>query len=195
MVVVFPAPFGPRKANSSPARDLEADVVDRRGRSPSCSAWSGARRGSSCPWAGSSSLGGPGGERKWEHCSRFGNTVRIRVSSRQCRSDRTATNVTCVSRCPRSCAAHPRPSARRATRCATSCATTSTSSALGHGTASRSEVVWDRLERATPRARREVARIVAAAIEVADRDGLDALSMRRLAASLGTGTTSCTATS
>ena len=52
------------------------------------------------------------------------------------------------------------------------------------------EVVWERLERATPRAQREVARIVAAAIEVADQDGLDALSMRRLATSLGTGTTS-----
>jgi AcrR family transcriptional regulator len=52
------------------------------------------------------------------------------------------------------------------------------------------EVVWTRLERATPRARREVDRIVAAAIEVADHEGLDALSMRRLASSLGTGTTS-----
>jgi AcrR family transcriptional regulator len=52
------------------------------------------------------------------------------------------------------------------------------------------EVVWTRLERATPRARREVDRIVAAAIEVADREGLEALSMRRLASSLGTGTTS-----
>ena len=53
-----------------------------------------------------------------------------------------------------------------------------------------SEVVWERLQRATPRTQREVARIVAAAIEVADRDGLDALSMRRLASNLGTGTTS-----
>jgi AcrR family transcriptional regulator len=52
------------------------------------------------------------------------------------------------------------------------------------------EVVWTRLERATPRALREVDRIVAAAIAVADREGLDALSMRRLASSLGTGTTS-----
>ena len=31
MVVVLPAPFGPRKANSSPGRDIEADVVDGRG--------------------------------------------------------------------------------------------------------------------------------------------------------------------
>jgi AcrR family transcriptional regulator len=52
------------------------------------------------------------------------------------------------------------------------------------------EVVWTRLERATPRAQREVERIVAAAIAVADDEGLDALSMRRLASSLGTGTTS-----
>jgi AcrR family transcriptional regulator len=52
------------------------------------------------------------------------------------------------------------------------------------------EVVWTRLERASPRARREVERIVAAAIDVADDEGLDALSMRRLASSLGTGTTS-----
>jgi AcrR family transcriptional regulator len=52
------------------------------------------------------------------------------------------------------------------------------------------EVVWTRLERASPRAQREVDRIVSAAIEVADREGLDALSMRRLASSLGTGTTS-----
>ncbi len=28
MVVVLPAPFGPRKANSSPDSDVEADVVD-----------------------------------------------------------------------------------------------------------------------------------------------------------------------
>src|SRR4029079_6358356 len=33
----------------------------------------------------------------------------------------------------------------------------------------RPEFVWERLERATPRAQREVARIVAAAIEVADQ--------------------------
>jgi AcrR family transcriptional regulator len=52
------------------------------------------------------------------------------------------------------------------------------------------EVVWTRLDRATPRALREVDRIVAAAIAVADREGLDALSMRHLASSLGTGTTS-----
>ncbi len=30
MVVVLPAPFGPRKANSSPGVDVEADVVDGR---------------------------------------------------------------------------------------------------------------------------------------------------------------------
>jgi AcrR family transcriptional regulator len=53
-----------------------------------------------------------------------------------------------------------------------------------------SEVIWSRLERATPRARREVARIVQAAIDVADDEGVEALSMRRLARTLGTGTTS-----
>jgi AcrR family transcriptional regulator len=52
------------------------------------------------------------------------------------------------------------------------------------------EVIWSRLERATPRARREVFRIVEAAIDVADEEGLEALSMRRLARTLGTGTTS-----
>lgn len=52
------------------------------------------------------------------------------------------------------------------------------------------EVVWTRLEGASRRTRREVDRIVDAAIDVADRDGLDALSMRRLAQELDTGTTS-----
>jgi len=52
------------------------------------------------------------------------------------------------------------------------------------------EVVWTRLETATPRARREVDRIVAVAIALADAAGLENLSMRRLASSLGTGTTS-----
>jgi AcrR family transcriptional regulator len=52
------------------------------------------------------------------------------------------------------------------------------------------EVIWSRLEHSTPRARREVARIVEAAIDVADEEGLEALSMRRLARTLGTGTTS-----
>jgi AcrR family transcriptional regulator len=52
------------------------------------------------------------------------------------------------------------------------------------------DVVWTRLETATPRARREVERIVAVAIALADAVGLENLSMRRLASSLGTGTTS-----
>lgn len=52
------------------------------------------------------------------------------------------------------------------------------------------EVVWTRLEGASRRTRREVDRIVDAAIDVADRDGLEALSMRRLAQELDTGTTS-----
>jgi AcrR family transcriptional regulator len=52
------------------------------------------------------------------------------------------------------------------------------------------EVVWLRLEGASRRVRREVDRIVDAAIDVADTEGLDALSMRRLAKELDTGTTS-----
>jgi AcrR family transcriptional regulator len=52
------------------------------------------------------------------------------------------------------------------------------------------DVVWMRMEEATPRVRREVDRIVDAAIDVADVEGLDALSMRRLAKELDTGTTS-----
>jgi AcrR family transcriptional regulator len=51
------------------------------------------------------------------------------------------------------------------------------------------DVVWLRLETLTPRARRELDRIVAAAVVIADREGLEALSMRRLAAELDTGTT------
>jgi len=51
------------------------------------------------------------------------------------------------------------------------------------------EVVWLRVAKLSPRARRELDRIVAAAIELADRDGLEALSMRRLASDLNTGTT------
>jgi AcrR family transcriptional regulator len=51
------------------------------------------------------------------------------------------------------------------------------------------DVVWLRLETLSPRARRELERIVAAAITLADREGLDALSMRRLATQLDTGTT------
>ena len=52
-----------------------------------------------------------------------------------------------------------------------------------------SGVVWLRLETLTARARRELDRIVAAAVGLADREGLEALSMRRLAAELDTGTT------
>ncbi|MFI5227154.1 MAG: TetR/AcrR family transcriptional regulator, partial [Candidatus Limnocylindrales bacterium] len=51
------------------------------------------------------------------------------------------------------------------------------------------QVVWIRLASASARTRREVDRIVAAAIGLADREGLEALSMRRLAAALDTGTT------
>src|SRR6478672_5969627 len=51
------------------------------------------------------------------------------------------------------------------------------------------DVVWLRLETLSPRARRELDRIVAAAVVLADREGLEALSMRRLAAELDTGTT------
>ena len=51
-------------------------------------------------------------------------------------------------------------------------------------------VVWMRLASSSARTRREVDRIIAAAIELADREGLEALSMRRLAAALDTGTTS-----
>lgn len=51
------------------------------------------------------------------------------------------------------------------------------------------DVVWLRLETLGPRARRELDRIVAAAVALADREGLEALSMRRLALELGTGTT------
>ena len=53
----------------------------------------------------------------------------------------------------------------------------------------RPEVVWLRLATLSDRARRELDRIVAAAIALADRDGLDALSMRHLATELDTGTT------
>jgi AcrR family transcriptional regulator len=53
----------------------------------------------------------------------------------------------------------------------------------------RPEVVWLRLATLSARARRELDRIVEAAIELADRDGLEALSMRHLAAELNTGTT------
>jgi AcrR family transcriptional regulator len=51
------------------------------------------------------------------------------------------------------------------------------------------DVVWLRLETLGPRARRELDRIVASAVALADAEGLEALSMRRLAAELGTGTT------
>ena len=53
----------------------------------------------------------------------------------------------------------------------------------------RPEVVWLRLATLSVRALRELDRIVDAAIDLADRDGLEALSMRRLAADLDTGTT------
>jgi AcrR family transcriptional regulator len=55
--------------------------------------------------------------------------------------------------------------------------------------AARPEVVWLRLATLSTRARRELDRIVEAAIALADRDGLEALSMRRLATELNTGTT------
>src|SRR5438128_5045371 len=53
----------------------------------------------------------------------------------------------------------------------------------------RPEVVWLRLATLSPRARRELDRIVEAAVALADRDGLEALSMRHLATELNTGTT------
>ena len=55
--------------------------------------------------------------------------------------------------------------------------------------AASADVVWLRLETLSPRARRELDRIVAAAVVLADREGLEALSMRHLAAELDTGTT------
>jgi AcrR family transcriptional regulator len=61
---------------------------------------------------------------------------------------------------------------------------------LEHGRGSaQPDVVWLRLGTLSGRARRELDRIVAAAIDLADREGLDALSMRRLAGELDTGTT------
>lgn len=56
-------------------------------------------------------------------------------------------------------------------------------------TAPPADVVWLRLATLSGRARRELDRIVAAAIDLADREGVDALSMRRLATELDTGTT------
>jgi AcrR family transcriptional regulator len=50
-------------------------------------------------------------------------------------------------------------------------------------------LVWLRLAYASPRTRREMDRIVAAAVDLADQDGFEALTMRGLAARLGTGTT------
>ncbi len=54
---------------------------------------------------------------------------------------------------------------------------------------SQREVVWLRLDGLSERSRRELDRIVRAAIDLADREGLEELSMRRLAVELGTGTT------
>ncbi len=51
------------------------------------------------------------------------------------------------------------------------------------------QVVWLRVATLSDRARRELDRIVAVAIAVADRDGIEALSMRRLASELRSGTT------
>ncbi|MBG6134894.1 TetR/AcrR family transcriptional regulator [Longispora fulva] len=51
-------------------------------------------------------------------------------------------------------------------------------------------VVWNRERRAPRRQSLDVDRIVAASVALADAEGLDALSMRRVAADLGTGTTS-----
>jgi AcrR family transcriptional regulator len=51
-------------------------------------------------------------------------------------------------------------------------------------------LVWLRLKEASPRARREVDRIVQASIALADQEGPTWLSMRHLAAALATGTTS-----
>lgn len=51
------------------------------------------------------------------------------------------------------------------------------------------EVVWLRIATLSDRTRRELDRIVTVAIAVADRDGIEALSMRRLATELRSGTT------
>ncbi|MFE9427459.1 TetR/AcrR family transcriptional regulator [Kitasatospora sp. NPDC006697] len=51
-------------------------------------------------------------------------------------------------------------------------------------------LVWAREQRAPRRQAPGVDRIVAAAVAIADAEGLDALSMRRVATDLGTGTTS-----
>ena len=53
-----------------------------------------------------------------------------------------------------------------------------------------SPLVWLRLRDATPRARRELDRIVEASIALADEEGPTWLSMRHLATALATGTTS-----
>lgn len=54
------------------------------------------------------------------------------------------------------------------------------------------EVIWMRPERPArgPRPTRSRAEIVAAAVEIADRDGIDAVSMRRVATAVGLGTMS-----
>lgn len=65
---------------------------------------------------------------------------------------------------------------------------------LNHGRAGRPSeppvLVWLRLKDASPRALREVDRIVRASIEIADEEGPSWLSMRHLATALATGTTS-----
>jgi AcrR family transcriptional regulator len=48
--------------------------------------------------------------------------------------------------------------------------------------------IWLRLDDAAPPGKRAVASLAAAAMKVADKDGLDAVSMRRMASELGVGT-------
>jgi AcrR family transcriptional regulator len=60
-----------------------------------------------------------------------------------------------------------------------------------HGDAGQApaEVVWLRMAALSERARRELERIVEVAVAIADRDGLEELTMRRLATELRSGTT------
>ena len=59
----------------------------------------------------------------------------------------------------------------------------------GRPASQRTEVVWLRVAKLSARASRELDRIVEAAIDLADREGLEGLSMRNLATELATGTT------
>ncbi len=198
IVVVLPAPLGPRKANSSPGWTCEADVVDRRhGRL--AVALDEVLDVDHRVHGRGSKLG------KWEHCCRYGYTVagqgRLDVnvargdpgSARMPdgamwigvwsgdgevtgRSNQVLADRSWVTRQ----LGHPQ---------------------LGHHQLSRrarDRPVHRSLRRSsgcasrTPlrKARREVDRIVQASIALADQEGPTWLSMRHLAAALATGTTS-----